>query len=100
MKSPNFSLPTLLMTKNYNNLFLSLLLTLFSLTGFSQQLAFPTAKGAAAYITGGRGGQVIHVTNLNAKGPGSFAEAFQRPAGGRARQRDFCGGRWCFWRGP
>jgi pectate lyase len=42
-------------------------------------LAFPGAEGYAAHASGGRGGEVVHVTNLDDSGAGSFREAVSKP---------------------
>jgi pectate lyase len=44
-------------------------------TGKFSTPAFPGAEGFGSKTPGGRGGQVIEVTNLNAGGPGSFKAA-------------------------
>lgn len=54
------------------------LFSLFSLAGKERQkIAFPGAEGGGKYTSGGRGGRILFVDNLNNKGNGSLRKAIE-----------------------
>src|SRR3954471_11609896 len=63
----------------------------FAHDGLAVLVAFPGAEGAGALATGGRGGDVFHVTSLNNLGAGTLRDGIDNATGPRAIVFDVAG---------
>ncbi len=67
----------------YKSVISILLIIAFNYSNAQNTIAFPGAKGCGKYTTGGKGGEVIYVSNLNNEGDGSLRYALEKTEGPR-----------------